>query len=209
MRVEEHEIVCGDGRRVAFDEVLWTTEAGAPPWLAQTGLARDAHGFVAVEATLRSATDPLVFAAGDVARVLPHPREKAGVYAVRQGPPLAANLRRVLAGKEPLPFTPQRRHLALITTGDRYAVASCGHLAAASARLWAVKDWIDRRWMRKYQELPEMAPAGVVPHRARVVAEMRCGGCGAKLPQARSRAGASARGSGAVRGCGDRARRAR
>jgi selenide,water dikinase len=53
--------------------------------------------------------------------------------------------------------------------------------------LWTVKDWIDRRWMRQYQELPEMAvtpapsrgaddPLGVLRSEP-----MRCGGCGAKV----------------------------
>jgi selenide,water dikinase len=138
---------------------LWVTQASAAPWLAGTGLALDPRGFVAVDAALCSVTDPLVFAAGDVAAVLPHPREKAGVYAVRQGPPLAANLRRCLAGKLPQPFRPQRRHLALITTGDRYAVASRGPFALEGRYLWTVKDWIDRRWMRRYQELPQREAA--------------------------------------------------
>ena len=84
---------------------LWVTEAGAAPWLAETGLPLTEGGFVAIDETLRSPADPRVFAAGDVATMTAHPREKAGVYAVRQGPPLAANLRRALAGK---PLAPRR-----------------------------------------------------------------------------------------------------
>ena len=109
-----------------------------------------------------------------------HPREKAGVYAVRQGPPLAANLRRALAGKASRRAVPQRRGLALIGTGDRRAVASRGRFAAEGAYLWRLKDRIDRRWMRRYQELPEMTPA---PD-ADPSAAMRCGGCAAKVPAA-------------------------
>ena len=153
------------------------TEAGAAPWLAETGLPLTAGGFIAIDETLRSTGDPRIFAAGDVATMIAHPREKAGVYAVRQGPPLAANLRRALAGKRPRRAVPQRRGLALIGTGDGHAVASRGPLAAYGASLWRLKDWIDRRWMRRYRELPEMtADEAEDP--------MRCGGCAAKVPAA-------------------------
>ena len=72
---------------------------------------------------------------------------------------------------------PQRRGLALIGTGDRRAVASRGAFAAQGAYWWRLKEWIDRRWMRRYRELPEMQPEpGEEP--------MRCGGCAAKVPAA-------------------------
>jgi len=175
VRVEPSALICDDGSPIAFDEALWVTEAGAAPWLAGTGLPLTADGFIAIDETLRSTADPSIFATGDVATMIAHPREKAGVYAVRQGPPLAANLRRVLAGKEPRRAVPQRRGLALIGTGDGYAVASRGPLAAYGASLWRLKDRIDRRWMRRYRELPEMAAdEGEDP--------MRCGGCAAKVP---------------------------
>lgn len=150
-RVEADALHLADGTRLACDAVVWATEAGAAPWLAETGLALDPRGFVLVDAALRSVTDPRIFAAGDVAAVQPHPRPKAGVFAVRQGPPLAANLRRALAGGEPKPFTPQRRILALIGTGDARAVASRGPLVAEGAWVWRLKQWIDRRWIRGYQ----------------------------------------------------------
>ena len=177
VRVRPGSLICCDGKRVDFDEALWVTEAGAAPWLAETGLPLAAGGFIAIDETLRSTGDPRIFAAGDVATMIAHPREKAGVYAVRQGPPLAANLRRALAGKRPRRAIPQRRGLALIGTGDGHAVASRGPLAAYGASLWRLKDWIDRRWMRRYRELPEMtAEEGEDP--------MRCGGCAAKVPAA-------------------------
>jgi selenide,water dikinase len=174
IEVGEREIVCGDGRRVPFDASLWATEAGAAPWLAETDLALDPEGFVAVDASLRSISHRHVFAAGDVAAVLPHPREKAGVFAVRQGPPLARNLRRVLEGREPVPFVPQRRHLALIGTGNAYAVAARGRFSAEGRWAWRLKQWIDRRWMQRYRDLPAMEEEPEA---------IRCGGCGAKVPE--------------------------
>lgn len=145
-------VVLDDGSRLPADAVLLTTDAAAPPWFLETGLALDAKGFLAVGPTLQSTNDPDVFAAGDCAALVASPREKAGVYAVRAGPPLADNLRRRARGVQTEAWTPQRSHLALISTGERYAIASRGIFKAEGAWLWTAKDWIDRRWIGMYQD---------------------------------------------------------
>jgi selenide,water dikinase len=155
--VTPHAIEFESGPPLAADAVLITTDAAPPPWFHATGLALDV-GFIAVGSTLQSLGDPDVFAAGDCATLVETPREKAGVYAVRAGPPLADNLRRRALGRAAKPWHPQRRHLALISTGERYAIASRGPLVLEGAWLWTLKDWIDRRWMRMYRDL-EQSPA--------------------------------------------------
>ncbi|MDM7943400.1 MAG: selenide, water dikinase SelD [Hydrogenophaga sp.] len=184
-----------DGRSFDADETMWVTQAGGPAWLQGTGLALDDNGFVKVNDRLQTLDDPKVFAAGDVASFTDRPLEKAGVFAVRMGPPLARNLRLCLRGQPPVAFNPQRQWLALISTGNRYAVASRGSIGFAGAWVWTWKDWIDRRFMRRFTELPAMAP-GAAPSAApasslALSAEesrqaisaiaMRCGGCGAKV----------------------------
>jgi selenide,water dikinase len=192
-RIEHGKAITADGATLEADEILLVTEAAAPGWFADTGLALDPKGFLALGPTLQVTNDARVLGAGDCATMLHAPREKAGVFAVRQGPPLASNLRRLAQGRRPRPFTPQRLFLGLISTGDRYAVASRGEWKAEGRALWRLKDWIDRRWMRKYQELPQMSAAAAAPtigsepdawtgEAARyAAAAMRCGGCGAKI----------------------------
>ena len=133
------------------DAVFVVTEASAAPWFAMTGLPLDERGFVAVDDTLQSTGDSRIFAAGDCATMLNQRRPKAGVFAVRQGPPLARNLERVLAGQAPEPFRPQERYLAIIGTGDGNAVAARGRWAIEGRWVWLWKDFIDRRWMAMYR----------------------------------------------------------
>jgi len=175
------------------DEIAWVTQAGGAPWLRDTGLALDAQGFIQVSDTLQTVTDPLVYAAGDIAAMVNHPREKAGVFAVRQGRPLARNLRRAVEGLPLYAYRPQRSWLALISTGDRFAVASRGAIGFEGAWVWRWKDWIDRRFMAKFADLPDMQESSAAPTPSPVKLEqqeaeqaisaiaMRCGGCGAKV----------------------------
>ncbi len=185
------QLHCSNGKHIDADAVLWLTNAAAPQWPKAAGLDVDTKGFIAVNDTLESTSHPGVFAAGDIAAVLKYPRPKSGVFAVRQGMPLANNLACSIRGQRLKPFKPQSNFLGLISTGDRHAVASRSNWSLEGDWIWTVKDWIDRRFMDKFSELPEMDEqnnAGVDTSLAGESAikeisamAMRCGGCGAKV----------------------------
>lgn len=191
--VESDGVVAADGRCVALDEIVWCTGASPPAWIRQSGLATDADGFVAVDAALRSRSHDWVFAAGDIATMTDSPVPKAGVFAVRQAPVLVANLRRALLRRPLRHYRPQRRFLALLGTGGRHAIASRGRWSAEGRWVWRWKDFIDRRFMRRFEtfraesmdagrRVPPVLLAGtrLDPADADPTA-MRCRGCGAKI----------------------------
>lgn len=187
-RYEARVLHCADGRAIPADEVLWVTQAQAPAWARASGLAVDDKGFVEVGPTLQSTSRPEVFAAGDVATLTHAPRPRSGVYAVRAGPVLTQNLRAFVRDEPLRAWQPQARALYLVTTGARDAVVLREGLPALRGRwVWRLKDFIDRRFMRRFTELPPMdadLPASeVAPARGggRLDAGMRCSGCGSKL----------------------------
>lgn len=131
--------------------VLWATGAAPAAWLADSGLARDGRGFLLVGPTLQSVTHPAIFAAGDVASLLPAALPKAGVFAVRQGPVLAHNLRAAAEGRALRRYEPQRAFLMLLATGDGRAIGTRGGWVFGGRWAWWWKDRIDRRFMARYQ----------------------------------------------------------
>jgi NADH dehydrogenase FAD-containing subunit len=143
-------LLIDDETLIAVDAIIAATGSRPASWLAATGLALAADGFVAVGDGQQSASHAEVFAAGDVASRIDAPHARSGVYAVRAGPVLAANLLRALAGEAPLPYQPQQRSLYLLATGPKSAIVSWGGLAASGGWAWHWKDWIDRRFLQQY-----------------------------------------------------------
>ncbi len=186
-RVEAGRLVLDGHAPVEADEILWTTQAAPARWLAKSGLPLDERGFLKVDDTLRVAGE--VFAAGDTIAFATRDLPKSGVYAVRAGPVLADNIRRILTSRPLRRFRPQREALYLVSTGERHAVGTRNGLVFEGAWVWRWKDWIDRRFMRKFNELPAMPgpPASVSPAADQQALKeisaiaMRCGGCGAKV----------------------------
>ena len=150
--VRAGEVVLASGATLACDVPLITTGAQAPPWLLASGLVLDLQGFVAVDAFQRSTSHAQVFAAGDVSTRMDRPMARSGVYAVRAGPALAMNLAAALAGQPLSEHQPPDKTLNLISCGDRYAIASWGRNSAEGRWVWRLKDWIDRRFLRRYRE---------------------------------------------------------
>ena len=179
--VSASELHAANGQVASLDEIFWVTSAAPHEFLAATDLAVNERGFLATRDTLQVANYPNVFAAGDTAVVDVHPRPRAGVFAVRQGAPLFRNLTRFALGQEPLPFKPQTRFLSLVSTGDKAAVGSRNGMNVSGRWVWWWKDWIDRRFMTRFSDLPVMKPAKPSGLLAEFDEQMHCGGCGSKV----------------------------
>ena len=138
------------GVQFASDATFWTTGPAAPDLARDSGFATDARGYLVTDSFLRSESHPEVFGVGDCATQRGRERPKAGVFAVRAAPLLAANLRAAMTGAELLPHKTSRRYLALISMGEREAVGFWNGFSWRGKWAWRWKDRIDRRFVARY-----------------------------------------------------------
>jgi NADH dehydrogenase FAD-containing subunit len=145
-----------DGTARDFDLVLAATGARPPGLFTACGLSADPGGGLTVSACLQSPWHPELFGGGDCVHFGPTPLPRAGVYAVRQGPVLAANLLAFLSGGRLTPFCDTgKNYLALVNCGDGRAILRKGPFVAEGVWAMALKDWIDRRFMQSFPLGPQ------------------------------------------------------
>lgn len=186
---KKNMVVCENGDYFNADKILYATGASIPSWPGDSGLALSEDGFIEVNNHLQSTSHDFVFVAGDAATIKDQVRPKSGVYAVRQGTPLAKNLVRFSTGKRLLRYKPQAHALALMSTGNKSAIASRNNIFYHGRIIWSIKQKIDAAFVRKYSQLPKMKvspqiAAGLVDkgtEQQLVTHAMRCAGCGAKV----------------------------
>jgi selenide, water dikinase len=176
--VREAEVILADGRSLPAQLTFWVP--GAAGHAMAAGLPIDPRGFIWVDDDLKVEGSQNLFAVGDCAVLRSWPEiPKAGVYAVRQGPVLAENIRRALQGQPLTPYVPQRDFLGLLNLGDGSArAAKWGQSTAGSWAMWW-KDRIDRRFMAMYQVEGPDGVANLAPMEG--ADDMLCGGCAAKV----------------------------
>lgn len=150
-RIDAAGVQLADGRLLPADIVVWATGAAAPPLFAAANLPVDDQGFLRVDTSLRCVTRVDVLAAGDGSALKGHRLPKAGVFAVRQGPVLAANLRSLAQGVSRLQvYQPQPLFLSLLNTCDGRAILAYGRVALHARWAWKLKDLIDRRFVARF-----------------------------------------------------------
>lgn len=189
INVNNRELVAADNRKFEVDEILWCTSAIGPAWAKNAGFTLDARGFISTNAHLQSVSHEYVFATGDIGTQIDTPSSKAGVYAVRQAPILFENIKRYLLRRPLKKYSPQKDFLSLMATGDKRAIASRGPFAIEADWVWRWKDHIDRTFMNRFIDLPDMQPTNqlALPHELNTSEfdstndGMTCKGCGAKV----------------------------
>lgn len=180
-------VILEAGNKIPAAHIFVVTAARPASWISNLKLSHCEDGYISVRPTLQTVEYDNVFAAGDVASMVGEPREKAGVFAVRAGPYLAFNLRSYIEQTPLKSFSPQTRYLALIGLGGKDALALRGNFVAQGAFWWHLKNWIDRRFMQRFNNLPEMVtPPTSMPAYAKKLTDkpvqdvFECAGCGAK-----------------------------
>ncbi|MFC4712086.1 FAD-dependent oxidoreductase [Planococcus dechangensis] len=152
--IDSQTLATSDGKSVTQSDVLWLTGPKSAELFTSSGLPTDDGGYLLVDETLHSVTHPDIYGAGDCVSIQRFPGlAKNGVYAVRQGPVLWHNLMASLTGGNLKKFTPQKRFVSILSTGDGEAFLSYGEKSFHGKIPWSLKQRIDRQFMKRYHEL--------------------------------------------------------
>lgn len=141
-------VVLRGGGRLMCDAPIAAWAPDAPAWLAHSGLALDAHGFVLTGPTLQSSSHPAVFAVGEVVARTDLPPGQ-GLDAAETASVLCVNLRRQVSTGALVRHVPRTRSLRFLTCGDGRAMAAWGDWVVEGSWVWRLKNWLDKHMARQ------------------------------------------------------------
>jgi NADH dehydrogenase FAD-containing subunit len=150
-RLEEGLAVLEDHREVVFDLALLAWGIKPSNLFRASGLPTGTDGDLLVNDYLQSAAYPEIFGGGDCICFAKRPLDKVGVYAVRQNPVLHNNLMAALEERSLQAFKPQDAYLLIYNLGNHTGIFCRGNWVWKGKMLFYLKDYIDRKFMRKFQ----------------------------------------------------------
>jgi NADH dehydrogenase FAD-containing subunit len=149
--VEAGKVRLTDGRELPFDFLFLALGVKPPNLFQDSGLPTGPDGGLLVNEFLQSVAHPDIFGGGDCIYFQPQPLDKVGVYAVRQNPLLRENLMAALEGGTLKPFQPGGAYLLIFNMGDGRGIFRKQNMVFDGRLAFWLKDYIDRRFMRKFQ----------------------------------------------------------
>ena len=149
--LKDNVAILEDQREVKFDLALLAWGIKPSHLFRDSGLPTGSDGGLQVNSFLQSVAYPDVFGGGDCISFEQQPLDKVGVYAVRQNPVLFANLLAALEGKDLEAFDPQETYLLIYNLGNGTGIFWRGNWVWKGRLIFLLKDYIDRKFMRKFQ----------------------------------------------------------
>jgi NADH dehydrogenase FAD-containing subunit len=140
-----------DGASVDADVVVVATGVRPSPFPGDSGLTTAGDGSMQVGDTLQCVDYPEILGGGDCISLEERPLDRVGVYAVRQGPILFHNLAAHLCGEPLKTFIPQKHYLLVLNLGDGTGLAMWRGIVFHGRWAFRFKDWLDRRFIRRFQ----------------------------------------------------------
>ncbi len=157
--VQTNLAVLRDGRLLPFDALFLALGVRPSPLFRESGLPIGPDGGLLVNDYLQSVKYPHIFGGGDCIYLQSRPLDKVGVYAVRQNPVLYHNLLAALENRALRRFKPGGAYLLIFNLGNDRAIFWKKQLVFDGKLAFWLKDFIDRRFMRKFQLSGELQEA--------------------------------------------------
>ena len=146
-------IILVSGRSYDTDLVFLALGVTPSPIFKASDLPTGPDGGLLVNEYLQSTGHPDIFGGGDCIHFKNQPLDKVGVYAVRANPILFHNLMASLQGKELQRFDPGGAYLLIFNMGDGTGIFQKGWLLFGGRLAFLIKDYIDRKFMKKFQSI--------------------------------------------------------
>jgi NADH dehydrogenase FAD-containing subunit len=150
-RLTDDRAVMDDGRGFLFDLALLAWGIRPSRLFRNSGLPTGNDGGLLVNSYLQSVAYPKIFGGGDCISFEKQPLDKVGVYAVRQNPILHTNLMAALEDRNLEAFQPQDTYLLIYNLGNGTGIFYRRNWVWKGRLIFYLKDYIDRRFMRKFQ----------------------------------------------------------
>lgn len=151
--IRPDRICLESGASFATDFIFMASGVKPSSILAASGLPVGPDNGLLVNRYLQSTQYPEIFGGGDCIYFKDQPLDKVGVYAVRQNPVLLHNLMASLEGDALEAFNPGPEYLLIFNLGGGHGVLKKNRLVFGGKTAFMIKDYIDRKFMKKFQAI--------------------------------------------------------
>jgi len=155
--IEKGSVDLSDGSRINNDFAFIATGIKPSALFRDSALPTGADGGMLVNSFLQSTGHPELFGGGDCISLDGFPLAKVGVYAVRQNPVLFHNLVAKLEDTPLRSFDPGPPYMLILNMGDTRGILWKKSITVNGKFSFFLKDFIDRRFMKKFQVSGELA----------------------------------------------------
>lgn len=146
-------ILLKNGTEHTPDIIFLATGVKPSPIFTSSGVSTGPDGGLQVNSKLQSTEYMNIFGGGDCIYHAPSPLAKVGVYAVRENPILLQNIQAALQEEPLTDFSPGGNYLLIFNLGEGVGALQKGPFIWGGKSSFRIKDYIDRKFMIKFQEL--------------------------------------------------------
>jgi len=151
IKIHDRTLFLANQEEISFD--LGISAIGIAPNTidCQKELKATPQGELIVNKYLQCKNHSTIFAAGDCICFESYPLWKSGYHAINQGPVLLHNILAVAKSDKLRPYKPKRFIYTALNLGDGTGLAIIGRFTYHGPMAFKIKDYIERRFLRRHQ----------------------------------------------------------